>query len=185
MRLIILTLVLLSNASFMAFCQPPPISLPSQIETKGPIPAPIDIGYEPSGTTRFNTINNTPCDIEFATWFIIEKRSSNGTILDVYTGNLPYTLAGQTQGTITNYELFDIFNLPVLSQEEQEEGISYYIVKTGIYLKFGEMSGFMSIYPSDNGLVFHFPGLSAPCNCFSVHFTYSNYSATLTIEPCQ
>lgn len=184
MRLIILALVLFSNASFMAFCQPPPTFPPSQIHTEGTIPEPINIGHEPSGTIRFNTINNTPCDIEVVTWFVIEKRSPNGEVISVHTGDLPYTLAGQTQGAITNYELFDIFNLPVLTEEEQNEGINYHIVKTGIYLKFGAMSGFMEIYPTDNGLVFYLPGLPAPCNCFSVHFTYTNNSATLTIAPC-
>jgi hypothetical protein len=182
MKLMLLSLVFIFSFSLSGICQPPwPSTPPLGMETEGTIPEPIDVEYELSGTVRFKTINNTDCDIDFQTWFVIAKKDINGNIIDTYTGKITYFLDPKSQGQITNFQIFDLIELPKLPTGSTNY---YEIIATGIFIKFGAMSGYIDIYPNHHGQTFYFPNLEEPCNCFKTYFNFTATKVTLTIEPC-
>ncbi|MDP3927444.1 MAG: hypothetical protein Q8R57_00325 [Bacteroidota bacterium] len=166
--------------SQIAFTQPPPG--PPEGYKDYPFDNPVVLPPgEPSGTIRFETINNTSCSAEFYNWFHVGKRNINtGEIIDIETEEIEFILAGGQNGTITNWELFNHWNLPSLDPNTEE----YVILSTGVYLKFGTMSGFMTLLPNMNGVPQRIPGNTPPCDCFVPHITSNGSKITLRLDPC-
>ncbi len=184
MKLMLLSLVFIFSFSLSGICQPPPPTTPPPgIDTDGTLPNPIAIDDTPesSDIIRFKTINNTDCDLFFSTWFAIKRKDMNGNIIDTYTGKIPYFLDPKSQGQITNFQIFDLIELPKLPTGSTNY---YEIIATGIFIKFGAMSGYIDIYPNHHGQTFYFPNLEEPCNCFKTYFNFTATKVTLTIEPC-
>jgi hypothetical protein len=182
MKLMLLSLVFIFSFSLSGICQPPPPTTPPPgIDTDGTLPNPIAIDDTPesSDIIRFKTINNTDCDLFFSTWFAIKRKDMNGNTIDIYYGGFPYTLQSNTEGVITNIQIFQVLNLP-----ELEDGETYEITKTGVYIKFANMNDYFELYPTHHGQAIYFPGLEEPCNCFRPFFSFTPNKITLTIEPC-
>ncbi|MFN4083055.1 MAG: hypothetical protein ACK4K9_05430 [Bacteroidia bacterium] len=171
----ILTISFMLISTTKAISQPPPPTTPPPgIYTQGPHPKPTELTPEPVGTIRFKTINNTNCTIKFAPWFVIRLIGGNG----VYTKNFQFELGPNSEGVITNYQLFyNIFELP-----EPGEGQYYQIDHTGIYLLIDGMAGYMDIYPNQSGQEFQIGG--ANCNCIRPYFIFTPSMVTLIIDPC-
>lgn len=174
-----MSLVLFLISSTKIYCQPPwPTNPPTGLETYGPIPEPINLTYELVGTVRYRIINNTPCFIYIQSWFIVEKVTPDG-VNQIYALEVKRdTLLPQSESVITNYELFDINNLPDPGSDN-----FYRIVAAGVYI-FQGMSGFKPLFPNENSYVIYIDGVEEPCNCFVPIFNYTDNCITLTIEPC-
>lgn len=176
-------LLMLSLFCFhFANSQPPPESPPGEF-TDYPFDNPVVFDQtDPEGTIRFETINNTECSAEFHNWFHVGLRNkSTGAISPVYTDlQIPFVLGGGQSGSITNYQLFEIWQLPEINTETHE----YVILSTGVYLKFGGMSGYMALNITANGTTILVPGNNPPCDCFIFHITSNGNKITLTLDPC-
>lgn len=168
----------------MAFTQPPPNN-PPEGYNHYPFDAPVVISPpgEADGTIRFETINNTGCSAEFHNWFHVGVRNKGtGAIVSVITTtSVPFELAGGQNGSVTNWELFDHWNLPTLDPAQEE----YVILSTGVYLKFGSMSGYMTLLPNASGTTVMVPGNPPPCDCFVFHISSNGSKVTLRLDPCE
>ncbi|MFN4083053.1 MAG: hypothetical protein ACK4K9_05420 [Bacteroidia bacterium] len=181
-KLMILTISFMLISTTKAISQPPPPTTPPPgIDVAGPIPIPILIDDTPesSDIIRFKTINNTDCELFFSSWFAIKRKDEHGNTIDMYYGGFPYNLQSNTEGVITNFQIFQMINLP-----ELEPGETYEIAKTGVYIRFANMNDYFELYPTQHGQAIYFPGLEEPCNCFRPYFSFTSNKITLTIEPC-
>ncbi|MCG9880025.1 MAG: hypothetical protein MH472_05450, partial [Bacteroidia bacterium] len=128
------------------------------------------------------TINNTGCSAEFHNWFHVGVRNKNtGAIENIETPDIDFVLAPGQNGSVTNYELFTThWQLPTLPGTHE-----YVILSTGVYLKFGSMSGYMTLLPNASGTTIMVPGNPPPCDCFVFHISSNGSKVTLRLDPCE
>jgi len=165
-----------------AKAQPPQPTDPPEGLTYYPFDNPLILDEtQPAETIRFKTINNTLCSAEFFNWFHVGKKElSTGVIENLSTPSIPFILGPGQTGSITNYQLFGIWNLPEIDENTHK----YVILSTGVYLKFGNMSGYMTLLPNANGTTILVPGNAPPCDCFIFHIVSNGNDITLTLDPC-
>ncbi|MCG9880656.1 MAG: hypothetical protein MH472_08655 [Bacteroidia bacterium] len=170
--------------SQMAFTQPPPNN-PPEGYNHYPFDVPVVISPpgEADGTIRFETINNTGCSAEFHNWFHVGRRNKNtGAIDNIVTPEVNFVLGPGQNGSITNFELFTYWGLPSIDDPSTYE---YVILSTGVYLKFGSMSGYMTLLPNASGTTVLVPRNPPPCDCFVFHISSNGSKVTLRLDPCE
>jgi hypothetical protein len=176
-------LLLLSLLCFQfANSQPPPENPPGDMEDY-PFDNPVVLqAGDDEGTIRFETINNTQCSAEFANWFHVGLREkSTGNISPIYFKEIEFGLGSGQSGSVTNFQLFTMWELP---NDYDPDLFEYVILGTGVYLKFGGMSGYMTLYPNSNGTQINIPGNTPPCDCFIPTIVSNGTKITLTLNPC-
>jgi hypothetical protein len=175
-------MLVLFSVQFAKAQPPPPPTDPPEGLTYYPFDNPVVLfDAEPIETMRFETINNTPCTAEFFNWFHVGKRNkSTMEVETINTQEIPFILAGGQSGTVTNFQLFTAWGLPDLTGSNYE----YIILSTGVYLKFGNMSGYMTLLPNASGTTILVPGNDPPCDCFIFRIVSTGSKITLTLDPC-